>query len=96
LRSSKGNSVINLDDFDVDLFVAHTEEWRRHLPVIQQQFPDNFSIGKIHPLETHMHELQNLGYAVGHALAANLTGRLKRSWRFIKNTEIVLREIGAY
>ncbi|GFG08691.1 hypothetical protein IFM61392_05499 [Aspergillus lentulus] len=92
----KGTSVINLDDFDVDLFVAHAEEWRRHLPVIREQFPDNFSNGKIHSLGTHMHELQNLSYAVGHALAANLTGRVKKSRRFIGNTEIVLREIGAY
>ncbi|GAQ08557.1 hypothetical protein ALT_5878 [Aspergillus lentulus] len=92
----KGTTVINLDDFDVDLFVAHAEEWRRHLPVIREQFPDNFSNGKIHPLGTHMHELQNLSYAVGHALAANLPGRVKKSRRFIGNTEIVLREIGAY
>ncbi|KAF7162418.1 hypothetical protein CNMCM5623_007709 [Aspergillus felis] len=92
----KGKSAINLDDFDVDLFVAHAEEWRRHLPVIREQFPQNFSNGKIYPLGTHLHELQNLGHAVGHALAANLTGKVKKSWRFIGNTEIVLREIGAY
>jgi hypothetical protein len=95
-RSPKGKFRINLDDFDVDLFVAHAEEWRRHLPVIREQFLENFSNGKLHPLGTHMYELQNLSYAVGHALAANLTGRLKKSWRFIENTEIVLREIGAY
>ncbi|GFG12474.1 hypothetical protein IFM5058_05964 [Aspergillus udagawae] len=41
----KGNSAINLDDFDVDLFVAHAEEWHRHLPVIREQFPENFSNG---------------------------------------------------
>ncbi|EAW24686.1 putative C6 transcription factor [Aspergillus fischeri NRRL 181] len=70
----KGKSAINMDDFDVDLFVAHAE-WRAHLPLIREQFPENFSNGKIHPLGTHMHELQNLSYAVGHALAANLTGR---------------------
>ncbi|GIC90461.1 uncharacterized protein Aud_006895 [Aspergillus udagawae] len=96
----KGNSAINLDDFDVDLFVAHAEEWHRHLPVIREQFPENFSNGKIYPLGTHMHEIQNLshavGHAVGHALAANLMGKVKQSWRFIGNTEIVLREIGPY
>ncbi|KAF4292516.1 hypothetical protein KXW98_007063 [Aspergillus fumigatus] len=92
----KGKSAINMDDFDVDLFVVHAEEWRRHLPVIRDRFPENFSNGKIYPLGTHMHELQNLSHAVGHALAANLTGRVGKSWRFIENTEIVLREIDAY
>jgi hypothetical protein len=64
--------------------------------VIREQFPENFSNGKIYPLGTHMHELQNLSHAVGHALAANLTGKVKQSWRFIGKTEIVLRDIGPY
>ncbi|RHZ43075.1 uncharacterized protein CDV56_100147 [Aspergillus thermomutatus] len=94
--SHKGKSAINIDDFDVDLFVAHAEEWHRHLPAIQEKFPQHFSNGKIYPLGTHMHELQNLSHAVGYALAANLRGKVKNSWRFIGHTEIVLREIDKY
>ncbi|KAF9894290.1 hypothetical protein FE257_007793 [Aspergillus nanangensis] len=93
--SHKARSVINIDDFDVDLFVVHGEEWRKHLPVILQCFPGNFSNGKIYPLGTHMTELQNLSRVVGRALAINLTDRVKGAWRLMGTTEIVLRELDA-
>ncbi|PKX89853.1 uncharacterized protein P174DRAFT_515855 [Aspergillus novofumigatus IBT 16806] len=88
----KARTVININDFDVDLFVVHPVEWHRHLPVILEQFPENFSNGKIFPLGTHMQDLQDLSHAVGRALARELKDYVKDAWKFIDNTEIVLRE----
>lgn len=88
----KGKTAININDFDVDLFVVHPVEWRRHLPVILQHYPGNLSNGKIFPFGTHMKELQDLSHAVGKALARELKDNVKNAWRFIDSTEIVLRE----
>lgn len=92
----KGKTVININDFDVDLFVVHSVEWHRNLPIIMKKYPQNLSNGKIFPLGTHMQELQNLSHAVGQALAGELGDDLKNAWDFIDNTEIVLREIDSY
>ncbi|PYH87083.1 hypothetical protein BO82DRAFT_397013 [Aspergillus uvarum CBS 121591] len=92
----KGKTAINLHDFDVDLFVVHPAEWRRLLPAIRTGYPDHLSNEKIFPLETHLRELQELGEAVGLALAAELRGKVKGAGRFKGGTEIVLREFDRY
>ncbi|PYH46366.1 uncharacterized protein BP01DRAFT_391183 [Aspergillus saccharolyticus JOP 1030-1] len=89
----KGHTAINFNDFDVDLFVVHAEEWRHHLPAIRANFPAHFSNEKIFPVGTHLRELQALGEAVGRALAVELRVKVRDAGRFVGETEIVLREV---
>ncbi|PYI35806.1 hypothetical protein BP00DRAFT_411723 [Aspergillus indologenus CBS 114.80] len=78
----KGKTALNLHDFDVDLFVVHPAEWRRHLPAIRTGYPDHLSNEKIFPLGTHLRELQELGEVVGLALAAELRDKVKGAGRW--------------
>ncbi|EME38219.1 hypothetical protein DOTSEDRAFT_39274 [Dothistroma septosporum NZE10] len=70
----KGRTALDFDEFDLDLFVVHAEEWHRHEPVMEEFLPHNLSRNKIFPNGTHLRQIRELGSAVGAAVAARLRG----------------------
>lgn len=90
----KGRTAFNVDDFDVDLFVVHPEEWKRVYPLAKEQFPDEVDGEKFFPKDIHpiLIELEKKGTEVGGKLADALVGRLKDDSEIRNLTDIVLRE----
>ncbi|MDN3059209.1 DUF4157 domain-containing protein [Streptomyces sp. SRF1] len=86
----KGKTAFNINDFDVDLFVVHPEEWRRVYPLMKRDWPEFVDDQKMFPRPPHLQELINKSQEVGGELASVLQGRLKDLSEFYK-TEIVLR-----
>ncbi|MFG2882701.1 DUF4157 domain-containing protein [Streptomyces sp. NPDC048297] len=89
----KGRTAFNVDDFDVDLFVVHPEEWKRVYPLIKRQFPNEVDGEKFFPKNVGdiLADLEVKGMVVGGRLADALEGRLKDDGEIRNKTDIVLR-----
>ncbi|MEU8567474.1 hypothetical protein AB0C51_03760 [Streptomyces pathocidini] len=87
----KGKTAFNINDFDVDLFVVHPEEWKRVYPMMKRDWPEVVDNLKMFPRPPHLQELINKGDEVGGELATALEGRLKDVSEIRNETEIVLR-----
>ncbi|WP_405477613.1 DUF4157 domain-containing protein [Streptomyces sp. NBC_00009] len=89
----KGRTAFNVDDFDVDLFVVHPEEWKRVYPLIKRRFQDEVDGEKFFPKNVGdiLAELVVKGVDVGGRLADALEGRLKDDDEIRNKTDIVLR-----
>ncbi|MFE2989398.1 DUF4157 domain-containing protein [Streptomyces sp. NPDC059262] len=89
----KGRTAFNVDDFDVDLFVVHPEEWKRVYPLIKRRFPNEVDGEKFFPKNVGdiLSELVGKGVAAGGRLADALEGRLKDDDEIRNKTDIVLR-----
>ncbi|MGH9194615.1 MAG: hypothetical protein ACRD1T_02610, partial [Acidimicrobiia bacterium] len=91
----KGKTAFNINDFDVDLFVVHPEEWKRAYPHMKRDYPNFVDDQKMFPRRPHLNDLVNKSQEVGGDLANAVRGRLKDLSEFYK-TEIVLRWQDSY
>jgi len=86
----KGRTAFNLNDFDVDLYVVHPEEWDKVRPAMLRDAPESVKSDKIFPNPLFTPDLSRLGSAVGKALEERFKGRLKSTAR-LAETEILIR-----